>query len=424
MRLKSIYRVATINKELDDPFRSAMTFIQTSKHSMRTTKSMPLLVTNGADQAMPYMASDTFAFKAKEEGTVVEKTDEYMIIEYKNPITNNDGTTYTREYIDLSSNVMKNSDGGFFINMQLTTDLSVGKKFKKGDIVAYDPTSFSSSIGEDDNLAYNLGVLAKVAIMNTDEGFEDSTSVSEWLSEAMATDVVVEKEVDLAKTTNVYNMVKVGQPIQEGDPLIIFQNAFDENDANLLLKNITDPEYVSDLGRIRLKSKYTGVIQDIKIYRTCEVDEEMSESLTKIVNDYEKGIKAKRLIYKKNNIPGSNLLDPDYKMEPTGKMKNNTDGVKIVFYISYNDKLSVGDKTVAQSANKGVVKGIFPKGQSPFSEYRPNEEIHALFAARSFNARMVTSVWSSGAINKCMIELDRQVKEIMGLDWDKLEDMF
>ena len=61
MRLKSIYRVATINKELDDPFRSAMTFIQTSKHSMRTTKSMPLLVTNGADQAMPYMASDTFA---------------------------------------------------------------------------------------------------------------------------------------------------------------------------------------------------------------------------------------------------------------------------------------------------------------------------------------------------------------------------
>lgn len=81
------------------------------------------------------------------------------------------------------------------------------------------------------------------------------------------------------------------------------------------------------------------------------------------------------------------------------------------------------DKVVAQSANKGVVKGIFPKGQAPFSEYRPNEEIHALFAARSFNARMVTSVWSSGAINKCMIELDRQVKEIMGLDWDKLEDM-
>lgn len=326
----------------DDPFRSAMTFIQTSKHSMRTNKSMPLLITNGADEAMPYMASDTFAFKAKENGVVVEKTEEYMIIEYKTPIENADGSSFTREYIDLSSNVMKNSDGGFFINMKLSTDLDVGKGFKKGDIIAYDPTSFSSNIGEDDNLSYNLGVLAKVAIMNTDEGFEDSTSVSEWLSEAMATDVVVEKEVDLSKNTNVYNLVKVGQAIQEGDPLIIFQNSFDENDANLLLKNITDPEYVSDLGRIRLKSKYTGVIQDIKIYRTCEIDEEMSESLTKIITDYEKKIKAKKAIYNKNGIPGANLLDPDYKMEPTGKMKNNADGVKIVFYISYNDKLSVG----------------------------------------------------------------------------------
>lgn len=81
------------------------------------------------------------------------------------------------------------------------------------------------------------------------------------------------------------------------------------------------------------------------------------------------------------------------------------------------------DKVVAQSANKGVVKGIFPEGLNPFSEYRPEEQIHALFAARSFNARMVTSVWSSGAINKVMIELDRQVKDIMGIEWKPLEEM-
>ena len=122
-------------------------------------------------------------------------------------------------------------------------------------------------------------------------------------------------------------------------------------------------------------------------------------------------------------MPGENLLDPDYKMQPTGIMKNNTDGVKIVFYIKYNDKLSVGDKTVAQSANKGVVKNIVPEGLEPFSEYRPQEKIHALYAARSFNARMVTSVWVSGAINKCMIELDRQVKDIMGIPNIPIEDM-
>ena len=406
----------------DDPFRSAMTFIQTSKHSMRTAKSMPLLITNGADEAMPYISSDTFAFKAKENGSIVEIADDYMIVTYAKPIRSEDGKPYSSECISLKNEVKKNSDGGFYITLKLDTDLKMGDKFNKGDIIAYDHSSYSNKNGEEDNLAYNVGVLAKVAILNTDEGFEDSTSVSGWLSEAMASDVVVEKDVDLAKTTNVYSMVQVGQQVQEGDPLIIFQNSFDEKDANILLKNITDPEFVSDLGRIRLKSKYTGVIQDIKIYRTCELDE-MSDSLKAIVSKYENGIKARKAMYEKYGMPGENLLDPDYKMEPTGLMKNNQDGVMIVFFIKYNDKLSVGDKVVAQSANKGVVKNIFPDGLEPFSEYRPSEQIHALFAARSFNARMVTSVWVSGAINKCMIELDRQVKEIMGINWKDLEDM-
>lgn len=406
----------------DDPFRSAMTFIQTSKHSMRTKKSAPLLITNGADEAMPYIASDTFAYKAKEAGVVTEITNESMIVTYNTPIPAVEGNSYSSEIISLKDEVKKNSDGGFYITLKLDTDLKVGDKFKKGDIIAYDKASFSDTYGDSENLAYNLGVLAKIAILNTDEGFEDSTAVSDWLSEAMATDVVVEDDKDLSKNTNVYSMVKVGQEVQEGDPLIIFQNSFDEKDANLLLKNITDPDFVSDLGRIRLKSKYTGIIQDIKIYRTCEIDE-MSESLQKIVTDYEKGIKARKKLYQKYKTPGGNLLDPDYKMQPTGIMKNNTDGVKIVFYIKYNDKLSVGDKVVAQSANKGVVKNIFPKGLEPFSENNPNESIHALFAARSFNARMVTSVWTSGAINKCMVELDKQVKSIMGIDYTPIEEM-
>lgn len=399
----------------DDPFRSAMTFVQTAKHSMRTKKSMPLLITNGADEAMAYVSSDTFSYKAKEDGTVIDFAEnKYMVIKYTK--------SGLCEYIDLSEQVKKNSDGGFFITLQLTTDLKQDSKFKKDQIIAWDETSFSNKNGESDNLAYNIGVLAKVAILNTDEGFEDSTAVSEWLSEAMTTDVITEKEKDLSKNTNIYSIVKVGQEVQEGDTLMLFQNSFDEKDANLLLKNITDPEYVSDLGKIKFKSKYTGVVQDIKIYRTCELDD-MSDSLKKIVVDYENGIKAKKKFYKKYSIPGANTIEPDYKMEPTGIMKNNPDGVKFVFYIKYNDKLSIGDKTVAQSANKGVVKNIFPSGLEPFSEFRPEEHIHALYAARSFNARMVTSVWVSGGINKCMIELDRAVKDIMGIDVPKLEDV-
>lgn len=397
----------------DDPFRSAMTFIQTSKHSMRTNKSSPLLITNGTDEAIPQIVSDTFAYKAKDNGEVVEIVpDDYMVINYKNGKS---------ECISLKKEVKKNSDGGFFITLQLSTDLSVGKKFKAGDIIAYDKLSFTKGMGEDDNLSYNVGLLAKIVIMSTDEGFEDSTSISEWLSKAMCTDVVSDKEIDLqSPKTNVYYIAKIGQQVQEGDPLIIFQNAYEEEDANALLKTITDKDAVSDLGRIKLKSKYTGIVQDIKIYRTCEL-EDMSDSLNKIVTSYEKEIKKKKAMYKKYNIEGANLLDPDYKMQPIGIMKNVRSGVKIVFYIKYEDELSTGDKIVAQSANKGTIKNVIPMDVCPFSEYRPEEPIHAMFAARSFNARMVTSVWTSGAINKCMIELDRAVKDIMGIERKPIE---
>lgn len=87
----------------DDPFRTAMTFVQSSKHSMRTKKQSPLLITNGADEALPYLCSDMFAFKAKLKGKVTEITKDYMIIEY---IDN------TKDFIDLRENIKKNSDGG------------------------------------------------------------------------------------------------------------------------------------------------------------------------------------------------------------------------------------------------------------------------------------------------------------------------
>ena len=398
----------------DDPFRTAMNYIQTSKHSMPINNAAPLLITNGTDEALPYMVSDTYVFRAKADGTVKEITDTYMIVEYKNG---------KGDYISLKDEVRKNSDGGFYITIKLSTDMKVNQRFKENDILAYDKSTFSNKLGEDDNIAYNVGTLARVAIMTTDEGFEDSTSISYWLSEAMGSTVDAEVEVSLDKNVNIYNIVKVGQSIQEGEPLIIFQNAFDDKDANMLLKNITDADFVSDLGRIRIRAKYSGFIQDIKIYRTCEIDNDCSESIRKLVNDYEKGIKATKALYNKYNIDGANTLEADYALPQTGILKNTIDGILIRFYIKYIDKLGVGDKLTLQSANKGVVKYIFPRGKEPFSESAPNKPIHALASSRSFNARMVTSPIKSGALNKALIGLDEAVKNIMGIPVPDVEDI-
>ena len=413
-RLSATEAVTPFGSTRDDPFRTAMTHIQTSKHAMPTNKAAPLLVTNGADEAMAYMVSDTYVYRAKMDGQVTEIVpDEYMIVTYKDK---------SSDYISLKEESKKNSDGGFYITIKLGTDMKVKQKFLENEILAYDHATFSNRVGEADGIAYNVGTLTRVAILTTDEGFEDSCSISTWLSEAMGSSVDTEIPIDLNKSANVYEMVKAGQPIQEGDPLIIFQNAFDDADANMLLKNITDTDFVSDLGRIRIKAKYTGLVQQIKMYRTCEI-EEMSESLQKIFRAYEAGIKRTKGVYKKYGITGANTLDPDYKMAQTGTLKNTVDGVRICFYVKYVDKMGVGDKLVWQSANKGVAKYVIPEGLEPYTKSAPDKPIHALGSSRSFNARMVTSPIISGAINKALIGLDEQVKTIMGIKVPRIEDL-
>lgn len=398
----------------DDPFRSAMTFIQTSKHGMRVKNGCPSLISNGADQALPYMTPNIFSFKTAKDGKVIEKTDNYMVLKYK------DGST---DFIDLRANIKKNSNGGFYTIVKLDTKLKEGSTFKQNEIVAFDPLSYSDKIGDvSDGIAYNIGTLAKIAILNTDEGFEDSAIMADFLAEQLSSDVVVKVDVKLPKNCNVYNMVKKGMPIKEGDPLLIFQNAFDDEDMNTLLKTLASQgDDISDLGRIKIKSKVTGTVQDIKIYRTVEEDE-LSDSLKKIIKSYEKPIKDIKKTMTKYGLDTKKMESTD-KLDTTGKLKNAEDSVLIEFYLKYEDRMSVGDKIVYYSALKGVVKDIFPKGEEPTTDFRPNEPLGSLLSSGSVNGRMVCSVKMVLAINKVLIELDRAVKEKLGIKWKNINEM-
>ena len=394
----------------DDPFRTAMTFIQTNKHTIRVKHSDPCLVTNGASQALPYMISDLFAFKAKNKGKVVEFAEnDFMVIQYN---------TGDSEYIDLSSKIEKNSAAGFYQVIKLDTDLKLGSTVKAGDIVAYDKLAFNNRNGMNNNLEYNIGTLVKCAMLDTDEGFEDSAIISDTMSEAMSSEIVVKKEVSLPANTNIYKLLEPGTPIEEGDTLMIMQTPFDEEDANTLLKTLVDdPEEISDLGRIPIKSKVTGIVQDVEIYRTVELDE-LSDSLRKVCQKYEKNIKHKKSIMKKYNINQEEELPPDYKLPATGKLKGTIDGVQIVFYLKYDDKMSVGDKLVFYSANKGVVKGIFPKGKEPYCLSDPSEKLHTILSIASANGRMITSIQNVGILQHLLVEATKKAKDMAGIPYD------
>lgn len=392
----------------DDPIRTAMTFIQTAKHMVRTEDSDPLLVTNGSDEALAYLTTDKFAFKAKKEGKIKEITDQYIIIAY------DDGTN---DYINLTETIEKNSDGGYYVPLKIDPikGLKVGTKVKPDQIIAYDKYSFSNSVGETDNLAYNIGKLAKIAIINTDEGFEDSGVITEKMANKLATRIDLQYSATLDKDTNVLFMAKVGDTIECGDPLMIWQAPFDDAEANALMKTLAG-EDVSELGKKKLKSEVTGVVTAIKIFRTIELDD-MSDSLKKIVSDYERPYVELEKKFKENGLDCSSI-PAHYCLPPNGKLKKAQNAVIIEYYVEYKDTVGVGDKIVYFSANKAVEKNLIPLGKEPYTEFRPNEPVDAFVSEVSIDKRMVFSTIIIGSLQKLMIELDRSVKDIMGIPYD------
>ena len=401
----------------DDPFRTAMTFIQTSKHGMRTNSQDPLLVTNGADQALAYLTSDTFAHKTKWDAIVEEVNDDYMIIANKS-------NRSEKEFIDLREKVEKNSDGGFFITIKLdlAKNYKKGQTIKPGEIIAYDKDSYSDKVGVG-NLAYNIGTLTKVAIMHTDKGFEDSAIISQDLSEKMASEIVLQVDVLMDAKDIDIQCVEIGKPLHEGEVIMSYRAALEDQDATDIINKMVSKnagneskELMDEIGKIKVKSKVTGKLQDIRIYSTIPTSE-MSKSLAAFVNKYNAPIDKMKSKLSKLGIDASQYGTSGV-LPAVGKLKHAEGKVLVEFYIKYYDKMSVGDKLVYFSALKGVVKEIFPEGKEPYSEYRPNETVHSFLPVGSVNARMVTSVLTHGAINKVLVELDRHVKDIMGVKWD------
>ena len=401
----------------DDPPRTLMTYVQTSKHMVRCVQNDPLLVTNGTDQALPYLASDIFSFKAKKDGTVTELniTDElnnrgsYMVVEYK------DGT---HEFIDLSEQIKKNSDGGYYIPLQLKTDLHVGSKVKAGAVLAYDKDSFVKDAGESKNLTATSGTLAKIAVLNTDEGFEDSAMITSEFGEKLGTVLIMPEEIVLDKNANIVLYKHIGDHVMEGETIMAYTSGYEDDEvANALMKNFNfSQDQISELGRTPVTTEHTGILTDIEVYRTVDLDE-LSPSLRSFVQEYEKNIKKTKAVYNKYNIDTA-MLPPTTKVEQVGKAKNVTNGVKILFHIKYTDTMSIGDKIVFYSANKGVVKYIVPKGEEPYTDFRRNEHVDSFMSISSINQRMTFSIPIMCGLNKAMVELDRTIKDIAGIKYD------
>ena len=399
----------------DDSVRTGHS-VKQSRHVVPIKKSSPVLISNGSDELCKYYLSSDFVINAKMDGKVVEKDPKtkIMVVQYK------DGSYRA---INLDKEIVKNGGGGFELSNQLVTKLEVGDTFKENDTLAWHKDFFSSSPLQGTRL--NIGPLTKIAICATYNTYEDCTFVTQKLSRECTTEMCFKTPAVIGRNSNVTQMVKEGDFVKAGDPLIQFDDSFEEADINKLLATLGDDEGLKDAvisnNRNIIKSKYSGNIESIRMYSTADL-EDLSPSLQKIFGDYYKKIESKKKLLNKYDKNGSIVKCGMMINEPTGKVdpgrygtirgQKVNDGVLIEFEIKHEEPLEVGSKIANFTALKNVVGEVLDEGMEPYSEFRPDEEIGTFIPPISILARMTPSIFLNAFGNKCIIELKRSLKDI------------
>ena len=391
--------------ESSDPERVAMAISQ-AKHCVPVVDSQPSLVSYDMERVAPYMSND-YTTVSKKPGVVKEIANDVMIVQY-------DDGTY--QDVDLGESPNKNTDGGFYIMNKQITDLKVGDRFEADQIIAYDPKAIAEKDMFGDYLS-DTGTLARVAIVSNGAVYEDATYLTDDLAERMSTYITIDKTVHLSRFSNVKKIVKKGQHVQANEPILYFEEADDIFSSQMLQQIAEESEDEDEItaSMAPVFSKVTGVIKDIKIYYTCDIDE-MSPSLQKLIKSYNAEVSKRHKTIEKYIDPrdAQTIVPPCEKVVPdsTGRVKGKKmpKDIMIEFYIEYRDKMSGGDKMSNMYALKGVCCDIIPKGLEGFTEFNPERKIDAYLSAFGLFKRMVFSLEKTGALTKILIEKKRLMK--------------
>ena len=395
--------------DYDDPSRVAFTSIQTKHVGGMTNSSLPIVRT-GVEKNIQYQTSDVFAKLAKTDG-VISSIDE---IEKKIYVTYKDGTKETVDYKNL---MIKNSDA--FNQAEYTCFVKVGQKVKSKDILVGD-TRFFKRDPISNEVIYTQCINGLFGISEGSYTEDDSSLLCSTFANKMIMDFTKRKQISLKANDTLIEYKKVGDKVELGDPLIIFdesgtfeEDQSDEEDSMYkMLFDSLDKDVLSKMIHQTPKAPISGVISDIKVYWTVPVSN-LSKTLAKFVREYIAKINKeiveeeaftnkpseKRICVNVTKIQNSNGRLNGCEVDPDG-------GVVIEYYISNADTMSTGDKVSLNSALKTVTSQIIPRDLEPYTE--SGKRIDGIFSLVSVDARMINSVWYTGWLGKIIYDFSKR----------------
>jgi hypothetical protein len=127
----------------------------------------PNILRTGYDNVLAHRTSELYSKVAKDEGTVTKVTDDVIQVTYK------DGTV---DAYGLGLAIGEAS--GEFHSHTKVTDLKVGDKFNKGDVIGWDRQWFERDLFCPGQVAWKCGKMVRIALTEDSSVFEDSLVIS------------------------------------------------------------------------------------------------------------------------------------------------------------------------------------------------------------------------------------------------------
>ena len=353
----------------DDPKRVNFISIQ-NNHIIPIRDAMVYPIRTGYEAVLPYRLDNKFIGIAEEDG-VVEKV-------YKDKLIVNYNKLGKKEYLYKDWTSKEESHTAWL--HELVPNVVEKQKVKKGDILYYDKSFFEPDMFDPTKVVYRSYLMARTAMVETNETYEDSSVITEKIAEKASISYIKTRSIVIDKDTNISNIVEIGKHVHPTDALMIMKTSDIEDDTELDTEVL---DILEGFMRSTPKAKTDGVIYNIRVFYNCD-KEDLSKSIRELVDKTEK-----------------NIIDPVTGKKYTGRVNSSysIDGipleegkVEIKFYIKVSSKMTTGDKLIFGNQLKSTAGEIinYPLKSSD------GRDVDAMFSNRAVLARIVNSAYLMG----------------------------
>ncbi len=329
-----------------------------------------------------------FCYAAKQDGKVISKTADGILIEYK------DGT---RKGVALGRQYGR-AEGSTYPH-DIVSHLEPGQSFKKGKVIAYNTGFFEQDFLDPQSVVLKNSMMSKVVLYESSQTHEDSCAISPKLSSRMVMQSTKVKSFMIDFKQNLLNVVKPGQKVTPKDILMIIEDeitagsdAFDEESLMVL----------ASLSKSAPKAGYLGVVDQIEVFYHGSPDD-MTASLKSLAERSDRKKSTMNKAIGKPAITGS--VNSDYRVNGTPLALNKAE---VRFYITVQTGMSLGDKAVFSNQLKSTVGEVMDYQMRT----QDGEEIEAVFGFRSIAARIVSSASIIGTTNTLLKVIAKKAVEL------------